>query len=67
MSRFKPEDRVILKADEEEGWPEEKGTVLCTPGKDDVYVISVDDEYLIDGDDDGIREVSEDQLLPLDD
>lgn len=66
---FKVGDRVILPANAEEGWPEERGEVIEVqdqaqwPG---MLVVGVDEEYLgNDGDDDdGIREVHENDVQP---
>ncbi len=56
-------DRVTLKANAEEGWPEEKATILeDVDDEDDTTVVQVDDEFLEDGMDDGLREITIDQI-----
>ena len=56
--------KVKLKADAEEGWPEEFGTVDGKSGKT-TYIVTVDKKYRQGGADDGLREVSLDQLEPV--
>lgn len=62
--KFAEGQHVKLKADEEEGFPEEFGVVfsvtklpLCN-----MYGIYLDDKYKQDEYDDGIRECDEEQL-----
>lgn len=59
MNKFREGQRVILPANVEEGWPEERGTVLG--GDDGVYVVRVD-VYGSAEDPDGLREVSEEDM-----
>jgi hypothetical protein len=57
--------RVKLKADEQEGWPEQYGTSLGREGDSDVWMVSLDEEYRDKACkfyDDGLREVTVDQL-----
>jgi hypothetical protein len=56
LSKFKEGQKVILLANEEEGWPEETGTVSAVEPKD-MYVVDLDQKYIVDEDDDGVREV----------
>lgn len=64
---FKPGDRVRLKANPTEGWPEEMATVILDEGAGgremykDHYLVELDDVYVGDADD-GIREVTIDQM-----
>jgi hypothetical protein len=64
--KFAEQQRVILKADADNGFVEQRGEVLCAPETEPdghpMYIIGLDDEYFEQDDDDGIREVSEDQL-----
>ena len=61
MASFRPGDRVILAADPEEGWPEERGEVQGKSGKT-TWIVQVDEEFRQDGFDDGLREVTADQM-----
>jgi hypothetical protein len=61
-NKFFPGDRVKLKADLDEEFPEEIGTVEESSGNG-CYVVFVDDVYREgDEDDDGMREVEESQM-----
>lgn len=64
---FKYHERVLLKANAEEGIPEEKGVVLDENGPQaGIYTVLVDDEYVgHDVGDDGLREVSENMVEKL--
>jgi hypothetical protein len=53
VEKYKVGDRVVLPANEEEGWVEQTGTVSAVEGKN-MYLVDVTPE---DVDDDGIREV----------
>ena len=61
--QLQPGTRVVLPANPEEGWLEERGTVNEYDAEYDVVVITVDPEYrntsIGDFVDDGLREVSE--------
>ncbi len=63
--RFKEGDRVILKANKREGWPEERAEVLGGPDHG-AWMVRVDECYRNDGDGDGLREVGLNQLKKLD-
>jgi hypothetical protein len=70
MKNLKGGTKVKLLADEAEGWLEEYGT-LCgyqdENAMDEVsetYIVSLDEQYR-GKDDYGLREVSEDQVVPL--
>lgn len=55
--------RVVLPANEAEGWEREEGTILrvyCMSGVEVMLIVEVDDEHTDGNLDDGIREVSED-------
>ena len=58
MNEFKEGDRVVLEANEEEGWPEEHGVFLDYeddyPG---MCMVSVDKKYRAGRGDDGLREI----------
>ena len=54
--------RVILKANKEEGWPEERGTITTVQGRKGMLIVKIDDKY-IKGNDDGIREIHQDDVL----
>jgi hypothetical protein len=56
--------RVILKANRKEGWPEERGIFEGTSGRT-TAVVQIDDEFIQGPDDDGLREVSIDQLRAI--
>ena len=56
IESFGEGQRVILLANEEEGWPEERGIVVEYEG-DDTYIVAVDDKYRDGPGDDGIREI----------
>lgn len=60
--RFAEGQSVVLLADEAEGWSEERGTVVDYDGSSQTYLVKLDD-YDVVTDDDGIREVSDDQLI----
>lgn len=55
MKKFREGQRVILKADPDEGWPEQRGVVDGPSGKT-TYIITVDKKYREDKYDDGLRE-----------
>ena len=59
---LKPGTKVILKNDPEEGWPEEHAIVVEDDVEHDVVLVEVSPE---DEDDDGLREVTHDQILVL--
>ena len=67
---FKPGDRVRLKANPAEGWPEEEAIVVAdegaggNPNYKDHYLVEVEAVY---GDtmDDGLREVTIEQMERL--
>lgn len=61
--KFKIGDRVILPANEEEGWLEERGEVIEVENKD-MYIVQIDNVYLRDSEDDGIREVHISDIKP---
>ncbi len=64
--RFAPGDRVLLRANEAEGWPEERGTVDAYQTGYRVYIVTVDTGGPDNEDDaDGLREVSESDMEPL--
>ena len=52
---------VVLAANEEEGWAEERGTLIEVEPKG-MLIIRIEDEFLQDDGDDGIREVHEDYV-----
>lgn len=52
--------RVILKANEKEGWPREEGVVEGIGRK--WVTVRVDEKYRDEDDFDGLREVTRDQL-----
>lgn len=59
-------DHVTLRADEDEGWPEEHGTVLEVqdhPSGGPVITVEIDEDER-DAADDGLREVTLDQIVP---
>jgi ribosomal protein L21E len=64
IKQFKEGDRVKIIANEEEGWPEEVGTVLGYSGND-TYVVEVDEEYRDCDYDDGMREPLVDDIEKL--
>ena len=61
-------DRVVLSANAEEGWPREEGVieevyVMRKPHGDETFLlVRVDERYREDGRDDGLREVMPDQV-----
>jgi hypothetical protein len=55
---FKRGQKVVLKADAEEGWNEESGIIIEVE-KGGMLIVKVEAQ---DEDDDGIREVSKDQI-----
>lgn len=62
MAKFNSQDegkRIVLLANEAEGWPREEGTLLGVENKG-MLIVEVDDEFLDDDFDDGIREIHED-------
>lgn len=67
--KFSEGQRVRLKPNHEEGWPEEFGEVCGGEELDwgNSYIVQVDEYYRnVDGDgDDGLREVTEDQMEPI--
>ena len=58
---FREGERVILREDPEEGWPEESGVVEGRSGTT-TWIVRVDKEHLLDTWDDGLREVPEDMI-----
>lgn len=58
---FKRSQRVVLKANPEEGWEREEG-VIDGPSGNKMWIVTIDPKYRTGRDDDGIREVSEDQF-----
>ena len=62
--KFKENDRVILPANKEEGWVEERGIVIDIPSREypHMYGVQIDDIYKVDEFDDGIREVHGDDI-----
>jgi hypothetical protein len=62
--KFKKGQRVRLKADPVEGFPEEVGTV-DGPDGNGTYVVTVDSQYRIGKFDDGLREVTPDQMVAV--
>lgn len=56
-------DRIKLKANEEEGWPEQKATYLGVSGG--ALLVQVDYEDHCNLYDDGLREVTADQIEVL--
>jgi hypothetical protein len=72
VKNLKAGTRVRLLANDEEGWDEEVGTILEGPENEhamdpisETYGVEIDEEYQQGRDDDRIREVSEDQVVPL--
>ncbi len=67
MSKFKENDKVILKANAEESWPEELGVVTVVQDQNKypgMYIVQITETPLVmDEDDDGIREVHEDNMM----
>lgn len=59
--KFTEGQRVRLRANFTEGWPEEFGEVVAVEDGNDMYVVRVDQKYWDPGDD-GLREVSSDQM-----
>lgn len=66
--KFKRGQRVILPANEEEGWEREEGTITDVNSKD-MYIVQLDDKYIWwkspndpEDRDDGIREVHADNI-----
>lgn len=62
--KFHDNQRVGLKANAAEGWDAECGTVLGYQGNE-LYTVEVDEKYRSERGDDGIREVTEDQMVAL--
>jgi hypothetical protein len=62
---YKAGDRVILKANKREGWPEERGEVESDVVENGTLLVRVDECYLGEDDGDGLREVGLNQLKPL--
>lgn len=60
---MKKGDKVLLPANEKEGWPEEKGTVVEV--SDNVITVQVDKKYIVEDDDDGLRECLLGDVKPL--
>ena len=65
MAKFKEGDRIKLKANVKEGWKEEFGIVDGYSGGS-CYVVTIDRMYRCDELDDGIREVTTNQMVKLD-
>lgn len=59
IPKYKAGDRVRLRANREEGWPEREATVVEYEAKYDVYCVVVSPDG---ANDDGYREVTEDQI-----
>lgn len=53
--------RVVLQANPDEGWPEQRGT-YDGPSGPMTHVVTVDRKYRTSRRDDGLREVTADQL-----
>ena len=53
--------RVILKANPQEGWEEERGRLVSDEVENDTVMVRVDKKYRSPGDD-GLREASLDQV-----
>jgi hypothetical protein len=59
-----PGARVTLKANLEEGWPEEKGCLISVHLKSYTAIVKLDSCYYEhDLSDDGIREITLDQIV----
>lgn len=65
MKKFSEGERVVLLANEEEGWKTETGTVIEVQEKD-MYVVEIDCSFREDRLDDGIREVHVENMDFLD-
>lgn len=62
-TKFEVGQKVNLKANKEEGWPAEEGTITSIDDIDnDVIMVKVDKKYRDGKDDDGLREVGVDQI-----
>ena len=65
--KFKKHNKVILKANIEEGWPEEKGVVIEVQNQNEypgMYIVQIiETPFKMEESDDGIREVHEDNLI----
>ena len=66
QDKYEPGDKVMLRADEAEGWVQQEATVLGREGDedapispDDMYVVEVEPE---DRRDDGLRELEIDTI-----
>ena len=57
--------RVKLKADEEEGWPEEFGTLCGIDKNGRTGVVRLDKEYWSEEEYDGLRDITLDQIEPV--
>ena len=53
---LKPGARVWMPADADEGWDEERGTLLAVDYKKYVVTVELDEEYRDGANDDGLRE-----------
>ena len=66
MAKFKEKEKVILKANVEEGWPEELGVIVEVEDQDNypgMYVVQIIETPLkMEESDDGIREIHENSL-----
>ena len=57
MARFKKGQRVVLPANAEEGWKEERGEFVGYEKGNGMCIVSVDQKYRALRADDGLREV----------
>jgi len=64
--KFSEGDRVILKANKREGWPEERGEVESDEVDNGTLMVRVDECYRGEDDGDGLREPTLNQLKRLD-
>ena len=66
MAKFKAKDKVILKANTEENWPEELGVIIEVQDQNKypgMYIVQVIETPLeMEDNDDGIREIHEDNI-----
>lgn len=63
MAKFKAKDKVVLKANKEEGWSEEQAVIITVQNQNKypgMYLVAVDPENEYD---DGIREIHEDNFI----
>lgn len=66
MAKFKAKDKVILKANAEENWPEELGVIIKVEDQNKypgMYIVQIIETPLeMKDNDDGIREIHEDNI-----